>query len=817
MTRRNIVGLCVLMALLGIGGRIIGMRGLGNRFNARTASLAEPYTTEEAWIVNEVVSDIVEMSAVGSGRPVRTPAIRGSSRPDTYEVALAAEGPRVSVDLSSDLWSPDAFADVARVALPIASETSVDPGSQPVHQALLQLTAPVLVTTSQTASRALQANTRDAGAHEAAALVVGAFGLREATARTADARWALNRMTAHLAMASAARGQRTPGVDGRLAEIVRLTLTNHQARALVALERLADDVRTDAVAAWTRAIRMRIVEDWRELKHPRQATRLEQREYFRARRATVRTVLGTRELEEIGLPLDIDAVRIIQASSVGVEDGALVYQALELERAELDDVYMRLHNQPLVGRETEALNAPASRAVSGDVVQVLPWGAWAEFAQRHMAIIVGRADSHLRHSVGLGHEADSQKLKLKADFGDLWVFPSATIWWTKGPNGKEADLRYIDDAILEAVARPHRLPAKAWSFLEFGSKYEPVRQAMPPAGAWYFRPAPRTAYDVAARVADSGHTLSVEELEALVAEAPYDWKLVSAYLTRRFGAKTPVDEVMRRAGERMKYDTRPVAAALALLGDDDKGLPILEVACGFAVGQCLPLGSALARRGRDREAARAYEAALADPALDAVAKANWSGWLVEYYRSQGQLGPALKLAEEAAATGASVGLVTAARLHERLGRTADAERLYQRNDTRYDAPAELIGFYYRALNERQQPEYRDAFDRAVERVFPSGLNREPLAAQAPSFGVFVETDSAPARAAGIQAGDIVLAVDGWHVENFGQYRAARALTQWGKITLTIWRAGLKVVEMPNRGFMPEFYLVNYPVQGWIEK
>lgn len=340
---------------------------------------------------------------------------------------------------------------------------------------------------------------------------------------------------------------------------------------------------------------------------------------------------------------------------------------------------------------------------------------------------------------------------------------------------------------------------------------------MPAASAWYLKPAPRAAYDAAARVQDSGHSLTVEELEALVSEAPYDWPLMSAYLTRRFGARAPLDEVTKRAGERMRYDTRPVAVALDLLGTDDRRIPILQAACSFSIGQCLPLANALAERGRDQEASHAYEAALTDPALDAVAKANWSGWLVEYYRSHGQVGPALRLAEESASTNASNGLVTAGRLYERLGRWSDAETMFSRNAEAYDTPAELVGFYHRAVNARQQSAYEDRLHDTLERVFPNGLERDPVARVAPARGVYIEKDSVAARAAGLHAGDIIVAVDGWHVDNVAQYRVIRALSLDGGVALTIWRAGPSVVTIPDRRFVPEFRIVNYPVQGWIEK
>ena len=55
------------------------------------------------------------------------------------------------------------------------------------------------------ASSALKRDMKNPRAHEAAALTLAAFAMREAAEGMSDTRWALNRMTAHLAMAQALR------------------------------------------------------------------------------------------------------------------------------------------------------------------------------------------------------------------------------------------------------------------------------------------------------------------------------------------------------------------------------------------------------------------------------------------------------------------------------------------------------------------------------------------------------------------------------------------------------------------------------------
>ena len=66
---------------------------------------------------------------------------------------------------------------------------------------------------------------------------------------------------------------------------------------------------TPAHAAWQRALRMRVTQDWRILAAPATASRLEKLEYFRARRYTVPT-RGGQDLTDMREPIAVDFGRI---------------------------------------------------------------------------------------------------------------------------------------------------------------------------------------------------------------------------------------------------------------------------------------------------------------------------------------------------------------------------------------------------------------------------------------------------------------------------------------------------------------------------
>jgi hypothetical protein len=704
-SRRNVVSLIVLGLLLAIFGRIVYVRGLSLRMGAAPASLHTPYASEEAWVVDEIVRDMTEMSAYPAESSKPSIAAEAGGR---YRVSFGAKS--VDLDLHDDLWAPNLFTPLARAANEIAPAPRQPDADQfsPVNALLLDLTPPTLVTTSQKISHALKANMRSAASHEAAALTIGAFALRESAGRFHDTRWAMNRMTAHLAMAATAESSRTPGIDGRLANALLLALANRQVRALEALDGFTAAERTPAVDAWIRALRVRITDDTRMIDAPAAATLLEKLEYFRARRLTT---TGTAEVALAAISEELNASwsRLIEASPRGVEDGWLISDGLKRERAEYESVFQRIHGRSIADPIT-ALNARATRCVETGAPDILPWGAWAEFEQRQLALFVDRADRFYRHQFGSQHEADSQKAAVNGELDRLALFPLATIFRTAGVKGGDADLSYINQAISSVIEAPERVTPAAWAFLEFGTHYERVRRGIPPASTWFIAPSARVPYDAASRLKDAGHRVPLSVVESIRQQAPYDYGTASNYLSAKYGqAAAPAADVVAAYGPRLEYDIRALRAACGYAGDDAaRRLELLKASCEFSSADCASLGWELARADKADDAARAYERAFADPALDAVAMSNWSGWLVSYYYKHGRTAAAVDLANRSAGTSAFAGLVTAGYLYERLGRIDDAEKMYREAADRYNEPSQLLGFYYRAVVVHQQKRFENA-------------------------------------------------------------------------------------------------------------
>jgi tetratricopeptide (TPR) repeat protein len=273
-----------------------------------------------------------------------------------------------------------------------------------------------------------------------------------------------------------------------------------------------------------------------------------------------------------------------------------------------------------------------------------------------------------------------------------------------------------------------------------------------------------------------------------------------------------------RVGPRLEYDVRLLRAARGYAGSDDaERLRLAKTACDLSAPECSAYGWELANADRASEAAASYERAFADPSLAAIALSNASGWLVTYYYRHGRTAAALALAERSSGTGSLQGLVTAGHLYEQLGRAEEAEAAYQSAARGYDDWSQLLGFYYRAVTVRKQLEFEPAWKTSLARVFPNGLAPVTTDEAKPERGVVVTRDNEKSRKAGLQAGDIIVGLEGLRVDNLQQYTAINAFFEQEQVKAIAWRGHLSLITgtTPNRLFGID--LRSYPIEGWRER
>jgi hypothetical protein len=278
--------------------------------------------------------------------------------------------------------------------------------------------------------------------------------------------------------------------------------------------------------AWRSALRLRITQDWRALAAPLEVSRLEKLEYLRARRAAVAETSPLFELERLRIDRDdsADWTRILQAASaqMGVEDGRMVTEGLglALESREFMEVFARHHRQPDM-TSLDALNARATRAITNREVRVLPWGAWAEFAQRHLAMLTVNTDRVKRRTLAMKDDADAAKAMFDRGFASLSMQPLASTFRGRG-EGSEYDLGRINDAVTFAVASPERVSPFVWQWLERAARREFVARTMPPKAKWFFGPSERMPLEAGLRWSSLG---TIESVMGVWRASPYDYAL----------------------------------------------------------------------------------------------------------------------------------------------------------------------------------------------------------------------------------------------------------------------------------------------------
>jgi hypothetical protein len=451
-----------------------------------------------------------------------------------------------------------------------------------------------------------------------------------------------------------------------------------------------------------------------------------------------------------------------------------------------------------------------------DGPRVLSWGAWAEFFQRHIGMNVGEIDGFYRQMYGSPDRADQMKQKMDALFSEWTLFPVASSKRTKG-RGTEADLRDINRAIDLAYRSPELVNYDFWTFLATGARYEVVSRAMPVQQAW-FAAAPSDAipYDAGVRAKAMLGLLQQPALEALVAEASSDVRLHAAALAPRPNNQALAERIREWFKARASFDLYAIDAIVNWSRSLEEDIEWRQRGCALSAAQCVSLADLYAYAGDEAKAVAEYEKAFRNPAYDRVRMSNASAWLVSYYERTNQLQRAYDLAYQSAEVGSSRGMNTLAQLLERRGRLDEAEVLYQRIAGRYQrSSGDLAGFLYRQAIVGNRAAYLDRW-RAVERqLFPGGLKKIPgVMAEQPARGVFVYNDSAASRRVRLQAGDIVVGVDGWLVENKEQHDAVMKFNPGvTRHQYTAWRGILFTVDLPESHGMD---LQDHPLKGWIQ-
>jgi hypothetical protein len=808
------LGIGFALAALGVGGFALYLHWSAatqeRATQVTTEMIRTPYKTEEDWLLTSIVGDLSDMVALaGKGTPPKQHAKVTVQRDQSGQVSVTVQGVgrsalREPLLLQHSTWAPRDYEPLVShemAAVGLTAPPADTASGEGLLGRLLDLRAEVIQQENDTLSAALQAHPADPKLHEDAALLLGAFALREAAGVFTDTRQVLCRMTAHLAFARGLRATRPAGLSGRYAELFLATLAERGAEAERALNEVGTQAAEPVQQAWQRVIRLRLTDDWRLVATPKSASLAERLAWLRA---LDRTLGSPRQLEmlqhaQAGPGPEPDWVWIVTREPSVEIGNALLGYALNATLGEAEQVWVRAHGKPLPsGERVNALNLGAQPFISHEGLRVIAWGTWAAMYQRHLLHVLDQTQYHYRQALGLKEDAERYVADTTKAYAKLTFFPVVAACWEAE---KEKPVPAIlDAAVTFTVQYPELVTMPHWWGLEGKAVKQGLHRRLPARATWFSTGCVRgTTFDVANR-RDAVPALT--PFDRLKAISPRSYAVVSRALLASTSPPS-LAEAQAAFGERTQYDERAITFLVnrVYIEDPATELRLRRQVCEMDPGGCVRLGARCIEARDERCAVAAYEKAIRE-ATDRVMVANSTDWVVTYYLRTGNIRRAREIAEMSAEVGSFGGMLQMALFLEGTGRYADAEKRIIAARQRYPKKGPynvLIGFYHRMAHVRKVASYEGRFVEQTKDILPKGLERADLASQTapPTDGVQFTEETPTLRRNRLHKGDVVVAVDGWRVRTQEQYYVVRDFDTNPDFRLILWR-GNKYEEVAAR-------------------
>ncbi len=754
--------------------------------NVEPSMSASPYRDEAHWLASEVIKEMVSWAAL-SGGPINvklTPS-------DNTGLVYRMEGMAGELHIAQHIWSPDDYLPVARALLaksPVAGSSS-DPedDGENLAASLLNPTTVVMFARDTAVSARLVVAPADPLLHEQAALLCATMAYREAAGRFCDARRELCAATAHLALARV--GRPMPGIAGRIAAALIDALSQREVAALAAVEGLPDSGR---LSGWRRAITLRATGNWTKSSVGRGTSMVEQLAHCRAlayHQGDAAAAAWLDLAQPIAAP---DWGRIVCEAGVSVENGhRFAHQGLEEEFAELATFWQLVQHRDM---GTADMNAALTLADGeGKPLRVLSITRWSTFLERHRAHRLMVAHDFCEYTWGEKNAAREIRELCAGPLAASPMMPFVRMQLRQDP-------KYVSYAkqAAEMVGRdPGLLTAWMWAHYRFAK----FKNLLPKTREWWGGIAPPgTALHAAIR-ADLFITLQLnvrEQVEQTLLIAPHDVGLKNTLANLR--GLNDIASLKGLFGDQAEWDLHLAGLIAHQAKPGEERLGAYRRMATMDPGWNLTLADELVRMKQEQEAVAAYELAYKECA-DRVKVANAMGWLVTWYADHGNMTRARVIADHGYEVFSYSGIETKAKLDERIGDLAAAEKALEALNERYDDEGPLMGFWKRTAATR--PASQAAFTAQISRLFPHGQRAAKLTdfTGAPSQGVEMTSESHLGIEHGLRRGHIIVAIDGVACDTQAQYLFLRALSPNKPLDLIVWDGTTYravIAEVPDR-------------------
>lgn len=776
------------------------------------------FLSEEEWMVDFVGRDITEMLIFAANKnkgefqageiSFQTKAIdrvKGTYQ-YFYGDKLAALNGQYQFTIANYLWAPQNYIPLATQLLSQLklSPAAVSEAPKDFIAKLADGDMKVLILESERVSDAITKQPLDAGLHEQAAMLIAKLNMEECANAFTEDRPQFARGCAHLSIARALNGGKLSQV-GELAEVALELMTARDGMVEERLEALYKSSQDREFLSFVRALKMRATSDLRTFNE-KDPTAVEAGQYVmrlgpeRHGDASLEYVMG-----KISDP-QMYFFRVLSVCVGSVEGGhSILSKIVPMELNSFVEDYNVFKNKKVESAYeiADQLNLTPTRALyqaegQRPVLQAISWDDIAAFHGRHLLGAISSEYYYYDHLYGVKEAAKKTEERAKKYFGDMTLFPCLQAEFDYSV--EEKDGKHIKDPKREKEAkevvarcnelelnRPEQVTSACWSTIKrMANTYAP--DAVLRKGSSWFEPAvPRgTAFFYYARREFGNVKDDLATLTEIRKYCPYHYEINIDWVRKKYGDYPTSEQYAEAFGKMKEYNVK--AQELVAYGNVDDADKFAAQKLELAKKDphsLFDLANYMATRGRPEEAKTYYERALAEND-DAVMNANHSEWLVFYYLGKGEKAKAKALATQAYHVYSERGLDTMAKFYERTGDVKKAEEIYLESKERYEHTRELTAFYIR--NADKNPEWKKKAEEMSKEAYPAGLRTVNLDdfKGPPKTGMRVKWGDPYLRNSPITKDVIIVALNGYPVDNMTQYYLAKEVTPNGTIKAIFW-------------------------------
>ncbi|HIA54766.1 MAG TPA: hypothetical protein EYN91_22225 [Candidatus Melainabacteria bacterium] len=759
------------------------------------------FQNEQEWIVDTTGHDVAEMLGyakygkseskfAAKDLDFKTKTVDLGANSYSFTYAYKGEAPaEYKFSLQDYAWSPKNYEPLAKQLIEKFKLAATAPSVMPddFMKNMGQADFDSLFKENIRISEALSKDPLDPSLHEQAAMLQAVFNMLEICGLFSDTRAPLSRMSAHLSLAKALNNDKLGSV-GQIANIALESMSCRDGVAMPMVEEALKQQFSPEEKSILRALKIRGTGNWR-IYVEAEATPLEDNQYglrFTQTRGIEETM---NKLVRKHGSLPIQWFRILDSGPKSVQTGHVIQAGIV--SAELRDFLKSYNKYKGTNRDDvqnliPELNLSSTRCFIADSgaqpLTVLSWDDVAAFHSRHIANALSSEYLFNARMYGVEQLAKQTADRAKSLFGKMNIFPLVNARF----NLEEAERdKMLTDFQNLLVAHPELVTSYNWTTIAGNvARTAPQSSVLQPE-LWFDPPMPMgTVFYYCPRL--KNNKTDVATLTELKRLSPYMPMICLAWVEKKYGEHPTSDQYREAFGPLVEFDIHAMKYVVGgEVKNPDKYIALSEKLCAEDPTEYSILAAYCVMNKRPEQAAKYFEKMVAEDE-DAVSVANNSDWLIRYRYDHGQKDKARELAQFAAEVYSHRGLHAQARLFEREGNLKAAEENYRKISARYNDDWVLAAFMLR--NASKNATYATEGEKLASKVFPTGMKKVKLAdfKQKPTQGLKITDDKQAMQDPSLKNNAVVVAVNGYAVENKKQAQLAADISTSPIVTYIVW-------------------------------